>query len=452
MRLGRIVAAVVVVALVATAAVVLLHHASTKKVSGIFTQAVQLYPNDDVKLRGVKIGTIDAITPVPGGVRIDMTYDADAPVSANARAAIIAPTLLNRRYVQLAPSSHNGPKLPDGITLGPDRTAVPVEYDQIKEQLNQLAITLGPANGQTNGALTRVLATTANNFRGNGHTLNDTINNLSKAFGTLSDGRNDLYYTISNLNTVVGALRQADSDVYGFNDELATTSKVLADSSGDPHKTLDAIDSSFGDLKDFLKDNRDPLATDVDKLGKVVDNLSDNRQAIADVLQRAPNLVTNFQNIHDAFSGAIGGALASETARETFIGGLLVGAFVGGIFTPFGIPLSGLDVERNGSKNYIEPRDGQCKKPDPHPHREPEYNPVVTPPRAPDGGVGTQPYFTRNTKCSGVGSGSDDTVPTFNAVSPLGSLLSSPTGPEPVSPLKAPAPVNPLTAIFSGGK
>lgn len=451
MRPGRIVAAVAVVALIATAAVALVHHANTKKVSAIFTQAVQLYPNDDVKVRGVKIGTIDSITQVPGGVRIDMTYDADAPISENARAAIIAPTLLNRRYVQFAPASHNGPQLPDGITLGPDRTATPVEYDQIKEQLNQLALTLGPANGQTNGALTRVFAATANNFRGNGHTLNDTITNLSKALGTLSDGRTDLYYTISNLNNVVGALRQADSDVYGFNNELATTSKVLADSSGDLSKALDGIDSSFGDLKDFLKDNRDPLTTDVNKLSKVVDNLSDNRQAIADVLQRAPNLVTNFQNIHDAFSGAIGGALAAETPAEAATGALLVGAFVGAIFTPFGIPISGLNVERNGSKNYIDPGDGQCKKPDAHPHREPVYNPVVTPPVAPDGGVGTQPYFTRNTKCNAPGDGSHDTVPTFNAVSPLGSLLSTPAAPETASPLRAPAQANPLTAIFSGG-
>lgn len=455
MKLTRIVAVVAVVALAAVAVVALLNRANTKSVSAVFTQVVQLYANDDVKVRGVKIGTIDAITPVPGGVRVDMTVDAGAPISADAKAAIVSPTLLNKRYVQFAPASHKGPQLADGTTLGLDRTVVPVEYDQIKEQLNELATTLGPENGQVNGALTRVLKTTANNLRGNGADLNKTVTELAKAFGTLSDGRNDLYATIRNLNTVVGALRQADADVYGFNDELSTTAKVLADSGDDLRKSLDTIDSSFGDLEDFLKDNRDPLVTDVEKLASVVNNLSDNRQAVADILQRAPTLLTNFQNIHDPFSGAIGGALAAEpfdpntqVISDSELGQILVGAFVGALPTTIGgMPVPSLSVERNGSANYIEPRDGQCKKPEAHPKRNPEYNPVNTPPRPQDGGVGTQPYFTRGTKCAGIGSGDNDTISTFNAASPLRRLA----GPNPFTPLQAPAQLNPLTAIFGGG-
>jgi phospholipid/cholesterol/gamma-HCH transport system substrate-binding protein len=445
----RIIAVVVVLALVAAAAVTLINRAATKTVSAVFTQAVQIYPNDEVRVRGVKVGLIDAITPVPGGVRLDMTYDADAPISADAKAAIVAPTLLNRRYVQFAPSSHTGPQLPDGAALGLDRTAVPVEYDQIKEQLSRLSSTLGPGNGQLNGALTRVLGTTADNLRGNGHDLNEAVTNVARALGTLSDGRDDLYGTIRNLNTVVGALRQADSDVAGFDRELATTSRVLADSSGDLHTALDRIDGSFADLKDFLAENRGPLTDDVRRLAAVADNVSDNRQAVADVLQRLPNLLTNFQNIHDGFSGAIGGALAADTPTEEILGLALVGAFVGGL--PVVVPGAGstLQEERNGSANYIEPRDGQCKRPAPHPKREPVYNPVVTPPRPPDGGVGTQPYFTRNTSCQGIGDGSGGTISPYHAANPLGTgspLLA------PVAPAPATAAPNPLTALFNGGR
>jgi len=40
----------------------------------------------------------------------------------------------------------SGPTMPDGAVIGVDRTAVPVEWDEVKDQLMRLATDLGPSS------------------------------------------------------------------------------------------------------------------------------------------------------------------------------------------------------------------------------------------------------------------------------------------------------------------
>lgn len=393
-RLLGVLAVLVVAALVVTA-VVLATRPDRKTVSAIFTQTVQLYPDDEVRVLGVKVGLITAVSQVPGGVRVDMEYDADAPIPDDAQAGIIAPALLNRRYVQFAPARVAGPRLPDGAVLGRERTAVPVEFDEVKKQLDQLASLLGPDNPQVNAALGRALDTTAGNLRGNGANLNGSIQNLSRALGTLSDGREDLFGTVRNLQTLVSALREADGDVAGFTSELAQTSRTLDESGDDLSKALDTLDSSVKRIGDFVSEHRDKLTGDLKDLSRVADNLSDNRQALANLLQVAPTALSDFQNIYDAYSNSIGGALAATNFEQA----QTINQFLGGILA--GIPGADL-VQRNGSVNSVPEKDGRCKPPDPDPELQPDYEPLITPP-PPYGGSGLQAYFNEKNRCRGPG-------------------------------------------------
>ena len=66
-------------------------------------------------------------------------------VAADARAVIVAQNLVSARFVGLTPSGGVGPTIPDGAVIPLSRTAVPVEWDEVKEQLARLATDLGPA-------------------------------------------------------------------------------------------------------------------------------------------------------------------------------------------------------------------------------------------------------------------------------------------------------------------
>ena len=60
---------------------------------------------------------------------------------------IVAPNLVAARYVQLTPAyESSGPTMPDGAVIPVERTAVPVEWDEVKAQLTRLATELGPTS------------------------------------------------------------------------------------------------------------------------------------------------------------------------------------------------------------------------------------------------------------------------------------------------------------------
>jgi virulence factor Mce-like protein len=94
-----------------------------------FPTATSIYPGDEVRVSGVKVGTIESIKPEGTQTKMVLNIDRDVPVPADAKAVIVAQNLIAARYVQLTPAYRNnkGPKMADGAVIPSDRTAVPIE-------------------------------------------------------------------------------------------------------------------------------------------------------------------------------------------------------------------------------------------------------------------------------------------------------------------------------------
>ncbi|MCW2506212.1 MAG: mammalian cell entry protein, partial [Actinomycetia bacterium] len=98
----RWIIAAVVVVLVACAAGVAVHRAPDRTVTARFTSATGVYPGSAVRVLGVRIGTVTAVTPDGPDVRVELTYDRRYRLPADAIAAIVSPALAGDRFVQLA--------------------------------------------------------------------------------------------------------------------------------------------------------------------------------------------------------------------------------------------------------------------------------------------------------------------------------------------------------------
>ena len=134
--------ALALAALVLVGAVVLVRqmYFGPRKISALFTSATGVYPGDDVRVSGVKVGTISSIKPEGTQSRMELKVDRDVEIPADAKAVVVAQNLVAARYVQLTPAYRNsGPTMPDNTVIPLERTAVPVEWDQVKEQLTRLA-------------------------------------------------------------------------------------------------------------------------------------------------------------------------------------------------------------------------------------------------------------------------------------------------------------------------
>ena len=309
-RRQRIAAALVAVAGIVLAALMLLPRHGTNHLTAYFQQTVGLYPGDRVLVLGVPVGRVVSITQQPGRVRVELSYDSKVKIPASADAAIVAPTLVTSRSVQLAPVYTGGPVLPDGAAIPESRTAIPVEWDQIQQELDNLATSLGPKGTGSPGALNRLLKTTSASLNGQGQNLHDTITELSKAISTLSSNRGNLFATVDNLQTFVKVLADSNAEVGAFERQLASVSGVLDSNKQELATTLATLNSSLGIVQSFVRDNRGALASDLASLDNVTANLSRSRQSLANILQVAPTELANYSNIYDPIDQSFTGAIA----------------------------------------------------------------------------------------------------------------------------------------------
>ncbi|MBB1153691.1 MULTISPECIES: MCE family protein [Amycolatopsis] len=295
-----------VAALLLTAGIYLvLRDTGGTKISAYFGKTVGLYAGSSVRVLGVAVGEVTAVTPQGQAVRVDMKVNDDVPVPKDVGAVVVSPSLVSDRYVQLTPAYDSGPTLASGTVLPRDKTATPVELDDLYASLDKLSTALGPNGANKNGAFSDLLDTAAANLKGNGKDLNSTVSRLAELAGTLDDSKDDLFSTVKNLNSFTSALSQSDSQLNEFYQRLADVSGFLADDSHDVGAALDSLSTSLQDVKQFVADNKNGLSSNVAKLASLTKVLVDQRAALAEVLDIAPTGATNFINTYDAASGTI---------------------------------------------------------------------------------------------------------------------------------------------------
>lgn len=275
------------------------------KLSAYFTKAVGLYTGSSVRVLGIEVGEITAVVPEGQRVRVDMTVDDGVPLPKSAGAMIVAPSLVSDRYIQLTPPYESGPKLRSGDVIGLDRTATPMEIDDLYRTLDELSTTLGPKGANADGSLSRVVDAAAESLEGNGKNLNTTIEEMSRLATTLDSSKGDLFTTVKNLNSFTETLARSDAQLEEFYGRLDQVSGFLAGESDEVSGALSDLGSALGEVKRFVTDNRDLLTSNLDKLASLTQVLVDERASLAETLDVAPTGTTNFINTYDANSGSI---------------------------------------------------------------------------------------------------------------------------------------------------
>ncbi|WAL65166.1 MCE family protein [Amycolatopsis cynarae] len=290
-----------------------LKDAGKKHLTAYFSSAVGLYVGNSVRVLGVEMGTITAVQPMGNQVKVDMTYDRSVAIPADAQAAVVAPSLVSDRYVQLAPAYTGGKIINDGATIPLSRTAVPVEVDDLYASLNKITQSLGPNGVNKNGSLSNLLTTLADNFDGNGQALHDTITKLSQASSTLAGNRNDLFATIQNLADFSTALANSDKQVRAFENNLADVSGYLAGEKDNLAATVRQLGTTLAMVQDFIDKHHDALRSNVDNLASVTKVLVDQRSALAEILDVAP---VGLGNLVEAYNGSSGTLDARPNINE----------------------------------------------------------------------------------------------------------------------------------------
>jgi phospholipid/cholesterol/gamma-HCH transport system substrate-binding protein len=167
-----------------------------------------LFPNGDVTYRGVSVGRVGALRLTPTGVVADLNISSSAPpIPARLHAAVADLSAVGEEYVDLRPTTSQGPYLAQGSVIPREDTTIPLPVTGLLTSVNTLATSLPLAS------LRSVLGELATGFADQGVNIQALIDGQSKlvraASSTISQS-----ITLTEDSQVVLATQNAESAAF----------------------------------------------------------------------------------------------------------------------------------------------------------------------------------------------------------------------------------------------
>lgn len=275
-RLVRAVVALGAAVLVATACGG--QRPADQELSAVFTNTNNLFVGSEVRVLGLKVGEVTAIVPDGEDVRVDMRVDHDRPVPADATAHLTPVSLIGERFVQLAPAYTGGPELAGGAVIGPDRTTVPADVDEVLASFEHFLEGLDPAT------LADLVDEVARTIAGQGDGLNALIAGGADTVRVLSDAAEDLTAVVAALGDLNTTLATRDQQIGPFLGDFRTVLQTLSEEKPQIIDGLGNLQRLTLELRPLLDDHTDPLVGDLEVLAttlSTVDRNLDNLGALA---------------------------------------------------------------------------------------------------------------------------------------------------------------------------
>ena len=303
--LKRLVVPLVLVALVVAAALTFLRGDTARTVVAHFPRSISVYEGSEVRVLGVPVGEVTSVEPTGTDVEVTMTYDDSVKVPADARAVIVAPSVVGDRFVQLTPAYSGGDTLPDGAELAVDQTSEPLELDDIYQSLDDLNVALGPRGANSSGALSDLLAVTADNFGGQGTTFRQTVKDVARLSDTLAANSEELFGSTEALGKFMRTLAENDQTVRRFNQSLGDVSTMLAGERQELVSATKNLAVALTQVKQFVAENRDSLGRNISGLNRVAKVLVRQRGALDEILTVAPGALNNLALTYNPQAGTL---------------------------------------------------------------------------------------------------------------------------------------------------
>ncbi|WP_067780117.1 MlaD family protein [Nocardia amikacinitolerans] len=270
----------------------------TTHITADFDNIAGIYEGNPITVLGLDVGKVDKIVPKGTLIEVHMSIDKDVKIPKDAIAAIVSPSIVTDRHIELTPVYTSGATLSDGAHLPKARTRTPVELDTMIKTIDQFAAALKPEPGQEGvGPLSgRMLYPMLN---GNGEKIRDTLNALSSALKVGVDNKDAVSSIIIKLNDLTAMLAENDQSVRDFSNRMTLVTGLLADQSPGLQATLDQLLAFLQNTSTTLTQYQDQLSGSLTGLTNVTQQLRDNAYGLTEVADLTPLVFQNINNVID---------------------------------------------------------------------------------------------------------------------------------------------------------
>ena len=284
--------------------------ATAIRYQALFAEAGGLIAGNDVKVSGVKVGTVSDVALSHGKALVTFAVDGDVRLGSDTTAHIRTGTLLGERMMTLEPAGANSMRPSDVIPLS--RTSSP--YSLTEAVSDFTANTAGTDTASLNQSL---------------DTLSETIDRMAPQLGPTFDGMSRLSQSLNGRNETLGGLLKSAADVTGILSERSQQVNTLILNANDLLGVLEqrryaivnllANTSALAQqLTGLVHDNEQELAPTLEKINSVSEMLEKNSDNIAKALSGlAKYQVTQGESVNNAFyyNAFVGNLLPTQTLQ-----------------------------------------------------------------------------------------------------------------------------------------
>ena len=256
---------------------------SSREYKAEFTDATGVTKGDDIRVAGVRVGTVDDVE-IIDRTRALVTFSVadDTSVNGGTNASIRYRNLVGQRYISLTQEIGDSGTLPEGGTIPVAQTSPALDLTVLFNGFKPLFQALSPAD------LNKLSYEIVQVFQGEGGTLEGLLSHTASVTSTLAARDEVIGSLIDNLDQVLDHIGDRDDQLVRLIKTFRTFVGGLKDDREAILGSLDQISALSVETADLVSGIRRPFVEDIKQLRTFTENLDRNKGEIDRVMQVLP--------------------------------------------------------------------------------------------------------------------------------------------------------------------
>lgn len=256
---------------------------STKEYKADFTDVAGVNKGDDIRVAGVKVGTVKDIKVLSGHeAQIVFNVDSDVRMDDATWAQIKYRNLLGQRYIDLYQQGTSDHPLAEGATVPLSHTKPALNLTELFNGFKPLFQALSPDD------INKLSYEIVQVFQGEGGTLQSLLDSTASVTQTLADRDKVIGQLLTNLSYVLNHVSDRDRQLTNLISSFKRLVTGLDRDRGPILGSLDSISALAVQTAGLVSHVRGPFVSDIHQLRQVATNLDAGKGELDRMLQVLP--------------------------------------------------------------------------------------------------------------------------------------------------------------------
>ena len=255
----------------------------SREYKAIFTDVTGVVKGDDIRVAGVKVGSVKKVEIVDRTkARVTFTVRDATAVTRSSTATIRYRNLVGQRYIAVTQGVGDTTRLPEDSTIPLSRTQPALDLTTLFNGFKPLFAALTPADvNKLSYELIQV-------FQGEGGNIEGLLRSTGSVTQTLADRDQLIGDVITNLNVVLQTIGDRDQQLSSLIVQLRDFMSGLNNDKGAILNSIDSVSALTRETADITTGIRPGLVSSIKELRQVATNLNQGREEIDRALQILP--------------------------------------------------------------------------------------------------------------------------------------------------------------------